>query len=96
MRDSKDDKFVACGLSGGAEHLVAYDDDLLMLGVVGGMQILRLIVSWALESPDLVNYNLFGCGRQHRSTFARRFCFHIGCRMVRLASAGNEWHPGND
>jgi uncharacterized protein len=38
-RDPKDDKFVACGLSGGAEYLVSYDDDLLVLGAVGGMQI---------------------------------------------------------
>ena len=38
-RDPKDDKFVACGLSGGAEYLVSYDDNLLVLGVVGSMQI---------------------------------------------------------
>jgi putative PIN family toxin of toxin-antitoxin system len=38
-RDPKDDKFVACGLSGGAEYIVSYDDDLLVLGAVGGMQI---------------------------------------------------------
>jgi putative PIN family toxin of toxin-antitoxin system len=37
-RDPKDDKFVACGLSGGAEYLVSYDD-LLILGAVGDMQI---------------------------------------------------------
>ncbi len=39
MRDPKDDKFVACGLSGAAEYLVSYDDDLLVLGAVGGMKI---------------------------------------------------------
>ena len=38
-RDPKDDKFVACGVSGGAEYLVSYDDDLLVLGAVGDMQI---------------------------------------------------------
>ena len=37
-RDRKDDKFVACGLSGGAAYLVTYDDDLLVLGAVGDMQ----------------------------------------------------------
>jgi putative PIN family toxin of toxin-antitoxin system len=38
-RDPKDDKFVACGLSGDAEYLVSYDDDLLVLGAVGDMKI---------------------------------------------------------
>ena len=38
-RDRKDDKFVACGLSGGAEYLVTYDNDLLVLGAVENLQI---------------------------------------------------------
>ena len=38
-RDRKDDKFVACGLSGGAVYLVTYDDDLLVLGAVENMRI---------------------------------------------------------
>jgi putative PIN family toxin of toxin-antitoxin system len=38
-RDPKDDKFVACGLSGSAQYLVTYDDDLLVLGSIEGMQI---------------------------------------------------------
>ena len=38
-RDPKDDKFVACGLSGGAEYLVSYDDDLLVLRAVRGMRL---------------------------------------------------------
>jgi uncharacterized protein len=37
-RDPKDDKFIACGLSGAAEYLVSYDD-LLVLGTVGNMKI---------------------------------------------------------
>lgn len=38
-RDRKDDKFVACALSGNAEHLITYDQDLLVLGAVGNIQI---------------------------------------------------------
>jgi predicted nucleic acid-binding protein len=39
-RDAKDDKFLACGLSGGAEFLISYDEDLLALKDVGGMRIM--------------------------------------------------------
>lgn len=38
-RDRKDDKFVACGVSGDAQFLVTYDDDLLVVGAVGNLQI---------------------------------------------------------
>lgn len=37
--DPKDDKFIACGLSGGAEYLVTYDDDLLVVGNIQELQI---------------------------------------------------------
>ena len=38
-RDPKDDKFVACGISGNAQYLISYDEDLLVLRAVGSMQI---------------------------------------------------------
>ena len=38
-RDPKDDKFVAYGLSGAAEYLITYDEDLLVLATVDQMRI---------------------------------------------------------
>jgi putative PIN family toxin of toxin-antitoxin system len=39
-RDRKDDKFVACALLGCAHYLVTYDDDLLVLGAAGAVEVL--------------------------------------------------------
>lgn len=40
-RDPKDDKFVACAVAGMADYLITLDDDLLILGQVAQVQILR-------------------------------------------------------
>ena len=38
-RDPKDDKFVACALVGGANHIISEDKDILVLAVVGDARI---------------------------------------------------------
>ena len=42
VRDPKDDKFVACALSAGARILVSGDDDLLALGQVENVKIVKV------------------------------------------------------
>jgi putative PIN family toxin of toxin-antitoxin system len=39
-RDPSDDKFVACALAGRAEDVITLDEDLLILGEVGGVRLL--------------------------------------------------------
>ena len=54
-QDPKDDKFVACGLSGGASYLVTYDQDLLVLGSVQAMLIgtpEALLRNWQVDLPN--------------------------------------------
>lgn len=40
-RDVKDDKFIACAVAGMADYLITLDNDLLILGQVAQVQILR-------------------------------------------------------
>ena len=39
-RDSDDDKFINCALSGGAKYIVSGDKDLLVLKKIGGLEII--------------------------------------------------------
>lgn len=39
-RDRKDDKFIACALAAGASAVITVDEDLLILGEVGGVRLL--------------------------------------------------------
>ena len=52
-RDRKDDKFVACAIAGRADYLVTTDDDILVLGELGGV---RFVTPYAfvqaIPQPD--------------------------------------------
>ena len=39
-RDPKDDKFIACALAAGVTDVITVDEDLLILGEVGGVRLL--------------------------------------------------------
>lgn len=45
VRDPKDDKFISCALSAGASFLVSGDDDLLAIGKVESVKIIK-VADW--------------------------------------------------